>query len=82
MTASPASAMANGLVISLIPGRWSREQWLEYLRGDKSTRTAGANEPLLSAAGFSEIGRIERPGGRGYFLWRRAAAAQTPGVVQ
>ena len=78
VTATPANAM----VISLMPGQWMREQWLEYLRGRSPTRTADANEPLLSAAGFSEIGQIERPGGRGYFLWRRAAAAQAPGVVQ
>jgi len=79
MAATPANAKA--LVISLVPGQWSREQWLEYLRGDRPTHTANANEPLLSAAGFSEVGRIERPGGRGYFFWRRAAATPSPGVA-
>jgi 4-amino-4-deoxy-L-arabinose transferase-like glycosyltransferase len=82
LTATPANAMAKALVVSLVPGSWSREQWLEYLRGDPLTYTAGANEPLLSAAGFSEIGRVERPGGRGYFLWRRSATTQTPGAMQ
>ena len=82
LTATPANAMAKALVVSLVPGSWSREQWLEYLRGDPLTYTAGANEPFLSAAGFSEIGRVERPGGRGYFLWRRSATTQTPGAMQ
>ncbi len=80
-----ADLPANALVASLVPGRWSREQWLTYLRGDRATQVdgaAGANEPLLSRAGFAPIGRIERPGGRGYFLWRRASTEVTkkPGV--
>ncbi|HVN99713.1 MAG TPA: glycosyltransferase family 39 protein [Steroidobacteraceae bacterium] len=66
---------ANGLVVSLAPGRWSREQWLAYLRGERALSVSGADEPILSAAGFSAIGRVERPGGRGYFLWRQTAAA-------
>lgn len=97
--AEAVASSANALVISLIPGRWSREQWLEYLRGDPATHAhdsvggkaggavagaAGANEPLLSDAGFAAVGRIERPGGRGYFLWRRAdaVAAKNSGAVQ
>jgi hypothetical protein len=80
---------ANAVVASLVPGRWSREQWLAYLGGDHPSQVdgavgaaAGANEPLLSAAGFAAIGRIERPGGRGYFLWRRTdtEAAKSPGA--
>ncbi len=69
----------HALVVSLAPGSWSREQWLAYLRGDRDNPVASdavaanavGNEPLLSAAGFSVRARVERPGGRGYFLWRR-----------
>ena len=81
-----ASLPANALVASLAPGSWSREQWLEYLRGEHATTSPavalGANEPLLSTAGFAAIGRIERPGGRGYFLWRRTdtEAEKSPGA--
>ncbi|MGH8253175.1 MAG: ArnT family glycosyltransferase [Steroidobacteraceae bacterium] len=84
--ADAVTSTADALVISLTPGRWSREQWLAYLRGDRALQTdgAGANEPLLSAAGFAAIGRIERPGGRGYFLWRHLGAdsAHNPGAKQ
>lgn len=73
-----SAAPANALIVSLAPGRWSREQWLAYLRGERAAAADAAivaNEPGLSAAGFAAIGRVERPGGRGYFLWRRTAAA-------
>ncbi len=76
--ASAASPPEHALVVSLAPGSWSREQWLAYLRGESATpvtaaeaTVAAANEPRLSAAGFSVSARVERPGGRGYFLWRR-----------
>ena len=75
--AGAAAPPANALVVSLAPGSWTREQWLSYLRGDHETPAAAAagaaaaNVPLLSGAGFSVRARVERPGGRGDFLWRR-----------
>jgi hypothetical protein len=33
-----------------------------------------AREHALAAAGLSVTTRIERPGGRGYLLWRRRGA--------
>lgn len=92
-----ASLPPNTIVVSLAPGSWSREQWLEYLRfgqsasqradagGNATAETApiaGANEPLLSLAGFSVRGHVERPGGRGYFIWRHTDAAQTSGAMR
>jgi len=75
----------NPLVVSMAPGRWTREQWLDFLRGDfapASITPIAANEPRLSAAGFTAIGRIERAGGRGYILWRHAGGATPqPGAM-
>jgi hypothetical protein len=73
------SVAANAVILSLAPGRWSREQWLAYLRGDErpagsaaaAVATAAVNEPLLSDAGYAVRAQVTRPGGRGYILWRR-----------
>jgi 4-amino-4-deoxy-L-arabinose transferase-like glycosyltransferase len=83
--ASPAAlaqelqrAPANALIVSQAPGRWSREQWLAYLRGDRRLQgsapvdfAVAADEPLLSHAGYAVRTQVVRPGGRSYFLWRR-----------
>jgi 4-amino-4-deoxy-L-arabinose transferase-like glycosyltransferase len=69
----------NTVVVSLIPGHgWSWVQWRAYLRGheamtDTSRRPISKSppQPVLSAAGWEESARIERPGGRGYLLWSR-----------
>ncbi len=61
-------------IVSLIAGpRWSRAEWVAYLRGAARV-AARANalpsaEPALTAAGLVTIARVERPGGRGYLLW-------------
>ena len=63
------------VVASMAPGRWPRAAWLAYLRGELSAdgaRAASAgSEPLLGAAGLSVRAQVGRPGGRGYWLWRR-----------
>jgi 4-amino-4-deoxy-L-arabinose transferase-like glycosyltransferase len=87
-TATPAavaqelrSAPARAVILSLAPGTWSRQQWLAFLRGDErpaqaaATAAAAANEPALRDAGYSVRTQVTRPGGRGYFLWRRNAGA-------
>jgi 4-amino-4-deoxy-L-arabinose transferase len=80
---------ANAVIVSLAPGSWSRRQWLAYLRGDErlaaaaAVRDPAANEPLLSEAGYAVRTQVVRPGGRGYFLWRRnTGAARISGAVQ
>jgi 4-amino-4-deoxy-L-arabinose transferase-like glycosyltransferase len=82
-TAAPAAlaqqlhaAPANAVIVSQAPGRWSRQQWLAYLRGNEPRAASAANEPLLSDAGYAVRTLIVRPGGRGYFLWRRNNGAQ------
>jgi 4-amino-4-deoxy-L-arabinose transferase-like glycosyltransferase len=88
-------APANAVIASLAPGSWSRRQWLAYLRDDErparpaaaaaaaTVATPAADEPLLSDAGYVVRTQVARPGGRGYFLWRRAAgAARISGAVQ
>jgi 4-amino-4-deoxy-L-arabinose transferase-like glycosyltransferase len=87
-TTAPAAAAqelqrapAHAVIVSLAPGRWSRRQWLAYLRGGDpaagpsaataATAAAAANEPLLGSAGYTVRAQVVRPGGRGYFLWRR-----------
>ncbi|MBS0388525.1 MAG: hypothetical protein JSR15_08585 [Proteobacteria bacterium] len=81
-----AQPARNPLVVSLAPGSWSREQWLDFLRGERRSATNAptvANEPRLSAAGFAAVGHVERAGGRGYILWRHAdGAVPQPGAVQ
>ncbi|MDE2250372.1 MAG: hypothetical protein KGL25_03085, partial [Gammaproteobacteria bacterium] len=78
-------------------GRWSRRQWLDYLRGNgrqppgtaasdpvvlAAVAAAPAREPALSGAGFRVRALIVRPGGRGYFIWRRdAEAARATGAM-
>jgi hypothetical protein len=83
------AAPANAVIVSLAPGSWSRQQWRAYLRGDAplapfaAGRDPAANEPLLSEAGYAARTQVARPGGRGYFLWRRdAGAARISGAVQ
>jgi hypothetical protein len=62
-------------IVSLILGPgWTRAQWLDHLQG-RATATrpaapAQSAEPTLSAAGLVSIAQLERPGGRGYRLWR------------
>jgi hypothetical protein len=66
----------------MIPGRgWSWEKWRAYLRPHATTESLSmippslsAREHALAAAGLSVTTRIERPGGRGYLLWRRRGA--------
>lgn len=70
------AAPANAVIASQAPGRWSRQQWLAYLRGDEPRAASAANEPLLSDAGYAVRTLVVRPGGRGYFLWRRNTGAQ------
>ena len=71
-------APVNAVIVSQAPGKWSRRQWLAYLRGDAQPvgpaamgNPAAMNEPLLSEAGYAVRMQVVRPGGRGYFLWRR-----------
>jgi 4-amino-4-deoxy-L-arabinose transferase-like glycosyltransferase len=77
----PHGAPADAVILSLVPGSWSQEQWLAYLRGDASLApsaaavAAAANEPLLSNAGYAVRTQVMRPGGRGYYLWRRDTGA-------
>jgi hypothetical protein len=79
LQAAPAT-----VVVSMIPGRgWSWEKWRAYLRPHATTESLSmippslaAREHALAAAGLSVTTRIERPGGRGYLLWRRRAASQ------
>ena len=74
LQAAPAT-----VVVSMIPGRgWSWEKWRAYLRPHTETASLSmippslaAREHALAAAGLSVTTRIERPGGRGYLLWRR-----------
>ncbi len=71
------------VVVSLLPGRgWSYAKWREYLRPHTVTASLSmiplsqaAREPTLVAAQLSVTTRIERPGGRGYLLWRRHVGA-------
>ena len=69
-------AMPATVVVSMVPGSWQREAWLAYLRGERGADGVLAahpgGEPLLGAAGLRVHGQVGRPGGRGYFLWRRA----------
>ena len=69
-------AMPATVIISMVPGSWPRGAWLAYLRGELGADDALAakpvNEPMLSAAGLRVRAQVGRPGGRGYFLWRRA----------
>jgi 4-amino-4-deoxy-L-arabinose transferase-like glycosyltransferase len=66
------------VVVSLLPGHgWSYAKWREYLRPHAVTTSLSmippslaAREHALAAAGLSVTTRIERPGGRGYLLWR------------
>jgi 4-amino-4-deoxy-L-arabinose transferase-like glycosyltransferase len=77
LQAAPAT-----VVVSMIPGRgWSWEKWRAYLRPHAQTASLSmmpaslaAREPALAAAGLAVTTRIERPGGRGYLLWRRRGA--------
>jgi len=79
LQAAPAT-----VVVSLIPGRgWSWEKWRAYLRPHTETASLSmippslaAREHTLAAAGLSVTTRIERPGGRGYLLWRRRGSSQ------
>ena len=73
------------VVVSMIPGHgWSWAKWRQYLRPHTATThlsmmsmtQAGAGRALV-AAGLTATTRVERPGGRGYFLWRRARAPVT-----
>jgi len=38
------------------------------------SRPPRVSEPLLEQAGLVPQGQVERPGGRGYLLWRLAGA--------
>jgi 4-amino-4-deoxy-L-arabinose transferase-like glycosyltransferase len=66
------------VVVSLLPGHgWSYAKWREYLRPHAVTASLSmiplsqaARDPALAAARLSVTTRIERPGGRGYLLWR------------
>jgi hypothetical protein len=62
-------------IVSLIAGPgWSRREWLEYLQGHATAAALAAPmqsaEPTLSVAALVKIAQLERPGGRGYWLWR------------
>ncbi len=75
-------AAPGTVILSLIPGRaWSWSRWRVYLRGQEAMRGTPQfpiahipPQPALSAAGWAVSERIERAGGRGYFLWRRGGA--------
>jgi hypothetical protein len=62
------------IVSMMIGPGWSRADWLAYLRGRATaaglTADAQPAEPALIAAGLVKIAQVERPGGRGYLLWR------------
>ncbi len=72
-------AAPDTVVMSLVPGHgWSQVKWREYLRGHEATAQLTLLPPsllpgqqALGAAGLQASRRIERPGGRGYFFWRR-----------
>ncbi len=69
-------AAPDTVVVSLIPGHgWSWPHWRQYLRGQDAMAETSAPPPALSAAGLIVSTRIERPGGRGYVLWRSRGAA-------
>jgi 4-amino-4-deoxy-L-arabinose transferase len=62
-------------IVSMMMGPgWSRSDWLAYLRGRATAAGLAAPappaEPALAAAGVVKIAQLERPGGRGYLLWR------------
>jgi 4-amino-4-deoxy-L-arabinose transferase-like glycosyltransferase len=77
-------AAPGTVVVSLVRGRaWSAAKWGDYLRPRAVTAAVtmlppsqAAREPLLAAERFSVTTRIERPGGRGYLLWRRRGSRQ------
>ena len=62
----------------MIPGRgWSWEKWRAYLRPHATSASLSMIPPslaererALAAAGLFVATRVERPGGRGYLLWR------------
>ena len=71
------------MIVSMIGGKgWSTAQWLAYLQGRATvaelTGPQAPSEPTLSAAGLVSSNQVERPGGRGYLLWRSSAGAPTP----
>ena len=78
MLAQRLHAAPDTVVLSMIPGKgWSRVKWREYLRGHQATTelsmlpvSQAHREPALVVAGLVVTARVERPGGRGYFLWR------------
>jgi hypothetical protein len=66
-------APRSTIVSMTIGRRWSSAQWLAYLQG-RATAAALAQpapppDPTLTAAGLVYSTRVERPGGRGYWLW-------------
>jgi hypothetical protein len=71
-------------IVTLIVGPgWSRREWLDYLQGRVTAAALAAPaqsaEPTLTAAGLVRIAQVERPGGRGYLLWRwPVAPASSP----
>jgi 4-amino-4-deoxy-L-arabinose transferase-like glycosyltransferase len=70
------AAPANAVIVSQAPGTWSRQQWLAYLRGNEPRAANAATEPLLSNGGYTVRTLVVRPGGRGYFIWRRNTGAE------
>lgn len=79
-------AAPQTVVVSMIVGPgWSRAAWLDYLRGSTALSaaaavpaappaTAAAADPVLAASGLVVVNRVERPGGRGYWIWARLRA--------
>jgi 4-amino-4-deoxy-L-arabinose transferase-like glycosyltransferase len=84
-------AAPDTAVVSLIAGPgWSEAAWRDYLRGaapmpasapvrqPAEAAAAAAAEPVLSDAGLEAVQRVQRPGGRGYWLWVRKALPPAP----
>jgi 4-amino-4-deoxy-L-arabinose transferase-like glycosyltransferase len=74
-------AAPDTVVVSLVRGKgWSPVRWREYLRPRSIASVSvsmippslAAREPLLAAARLSITARVERPGGRGYLLWKES----------
>ncbi len=77
-------AAPNTVVVSQLPGHgWSWAHWREYLRGHEAVMDSSLSpmplvppQQALSAAEWYVSTRIERPGGRGYLLWRRGGGEE------
>ena len=61
-----------GLVMGASYRSEARRRGLAEGRSEAQLIAQTAIEPLLGAAGLRVHAQVGRPGGRGYFLWRRA----------